>query len=358
MTVEVAAIRFKQDGITLFTTTLTARDINHLGEIHKWNPALDDTDGDQGYQREVVGAHAKRIARFLLETDHRRVMPTAILLSARERLEFQPLQDNGTDSELGILKIDTTLYKVDGQHRAEGFRIAAETDPDLLAFRLPVVILQDIPKLEEVRQFFNVNSTAKRVRTDLADRLMKALGELDEPTSGWRKTALEVVDILQKTPGGPWQGRIKMPNDLTGTGIASQRTWTQSLKPIFDGIMREGSSHDVAGALNSFWTALRNLMPNAFLEPKDYVIQKSVGVFALHRVAAKVFLTCFQEGNDFSVDKMEKILAQAGAYVESDYWLNTKHGGTAPTYQGMGGFAALAQEILDVMPDAKPKFNV
>lgn len=355
--IEVPAIRFTQDKITLFTTSMTAKDINDVSSVHTWNPRLDVNDQNQGYQRDVVAAHAKRIARFLLETDHKRIMPTAVLLSARHALEFQPFEVDGQESQVGMLRIDDDLYKVDGQHRTAGFSLAAETDPDLLGFRLPVVILQDVPRSEEIRQFYNVNATQKRVRTDLADRLLKALGEFDKSATGWRGQALEIVDSLQNDPGGPWEGRIKLPNQPTG--IASQRTFTQSLRPVLiDGVVKDEEPQKIAAALTNFWSAIRNLMPEAFNDPKDYVVQKSVGVFALNRVAASVFATCFKEGNDFSVAKMETILKEAGEYMESDYWFNTKHGGKAPQYQGMGGFSTLAQEIIDELPTAKSSINV
>lgn len=355
-TTKIPAIRFSQDGVTMFVSAGQTSLINQVGTVDIWDPNLDDEDPDQGYQREIIAAHVRRIARFLLEPQGLRLMPTSVVLSSRGALRFEPMIIDGQESSFGWLHLDEPLYKVDGMHRTEGFKAAAQEDETLNTFQLPVVIMEDIEKVEEIRQFYTVNATPKRVRTDLADRLLKAMGHFDTQASGWRKKALEVVDKLRKWPNGPWEGRIKLPNALSG--IVSQRSFTESLKPVFDGVLQGQSSDTVASALNNYWQALRNLMPDAFEEPKNYVLQKSIGVFAWNKVAAHVFVACLRGGNDFSVEKMEKILSQVGDYTESGFWYNKKHGGEAPNYSGMAGFAALAQEIIDSLPDSEVVINV
>jgi DGQHR domain-containing protein len=359
---KVIAQRLSQDGVTMYVASLEAGLINELGVVDTWKPYLEDLDPDQGYQRAVVTAHAKRIAKYLLDEEEERLMPTAILLSSRKPLKFEPLGLGHVGEgghEVGVLTLEAPLYKVDGQHRTEGFALAAEVDSGLSRFPLPTVIMESREKMEEIGQFFTVNTTAKRVRTDLADRLLRAMGAFDEtPSKGWRKKALEIVDYLVKEPGGAWEGEIKMPNSLTG--IASQRTWTESLKPVLDGVIGDQSSVTVAKALSNYWGALRKLMPEAFKEPKDYVIQKSTGVFSLNELAAHVFKIAYQEGNDFSVDHLAEILERAedSGKLDEQFWASTKNGGEAPQYAGRGGMATLTKEILDAMPEGQVKINV
>jgi hypothetical protein len=76
-------------------TALDARTHHDVSIVDTWKPHLEDDDPDQGYQREVVTAHAKRIARFLLDPD-----------------------------AVGILAIRYPLFLVYGQHRD-----AAQRDP-------------------------------------------------------------------------------------------------------------------------------------------------------------------------------------------------------------------------------------
>ena len=348
ITHEVPAIRFDQDGITLYVTSLPARVIADIGVVDTWNPDLPENDGEQGYQREVVQSHAKQIARFLLDPEHNRLMPTAATLCARRPLEFTPVSHNGEAQSFGTLSLTPPIYIVDGQHRTAGFTLAAEEDEEIAAFERPVVIMEGVGKLEEIRQFQTINATAKRVRTDLADRLLKQLGEFDEPSKSWKAVAIEVSDVLNTTPKGPWVGRITMPNG--NRGVATQRTMTESLKLVTTGVLRPTDVTTIAGALNNFWGALRKLMPEAFENPRDYVLQKSVGVFAFNEVAAEVFLRCFADGRDFTQEKMYSLLRGTGEYVDPTFWLSRSKGGTAPNYGGRGGFSALAHEIIAELP--------
>jgi len=348
VTHEVPAIRFEQDGVTLYIAALPARVIADIGVTDTWDPTLPEDSSDQGYQREVIASHAKKIARFLLDPAHSRLMPTAATLCARRPLTFEAYSHNGEEQAFGTLHVTKPIYIVDGQHRTAGFSLAVEDDDEIAAFHRPVVIMEAVPKLEEVRQFQTINATAKRVKTDLADRLLKQLGEFDQPGRTWMATALEVADLLNETPGGVWRGGIRMPNQAGG--IASQKTITESLKLVLNGVLRGSDARTFAGAINNYWEALRRLMPEAFHEPKHYVVQKTVGVFALHEVAAEVFLRCYADGKNFQSDRMLHMLKETGEYVDPSFWLNRAHGGTAPMYGGRAGFTALAQEMIAALP--------
>ncbi len=348
VTHEVPAIRFQQDGVTLYIAALPARVIADIGVTDTWDPTLSEDSSEQGYQREVIASHAKKIARFLLDPAHNRLMPTAATLCARRPLTFEAYSHNGEEQAFGTLHVTKPVYIVDGQHRTAGFSLAVEEDDEIAAFHRPVVIMEAVPKLEEVRQFQTINATAKRVKTDLADRLLKQLGEFDQPGKTWMAVALEVADLLNETPGGVWRGGVRMPNQAGG--IASQRTMTESLKLVLNGVLRGSDARTFAGAINNYWEALRRLMPEAFHEPKHYVAQKTVGVFALHEVAAEVFLRCYADGKNFQSERMLQMLRETGEYVDSSFWLNRAHGGTAPMYGGRAGFTALAQEMIAALP--------
>jgi hypothetical protein len=55
---------------------------------------------------------------------------------------------------------------------------------------------------------------------------------------------------------------------------------------------------------------------------------------------------------------MEDILKGAEGFVESQFWLNKRNGGSARNYGGRGGFTTLAHEITEVLPDWAVKINV
>jgi DGQHR domain-containing protein len=354
---KVLAQRFQQDGVVMYVTALPARLINALGTVDTWQPGIPDDDEEQGYQREVVKSHARRIARYLLDENEEHLMPTAVLLSSREPLEFQPLPLEQAAAQaaesFGVLELRWPLYKVDGQHRTAGFELAIDEDSSLGGFPLPTVIMEVRNKMEEIRQFFTVNTTAKRVRTDLADRLLKAMGDFShDTTKNWMLEALQIVDILNSEKGGPWEGGIKLPN--SPGGIASQKTWTESLKPVLNGILSDQSPTTVAKALSNFWAALQDMMPEAFEEPNEHVLQKTTGVFSFNEVAAQIFKIAYREGSDLSKEALQAILMRGddSGKFDAAFWANTQNGGEAPMYAGRGGMSRLAQEILEAIPEA------
>jgi uncharacterized protein (DUF1015 family) len=76
---------------------------------------------------------------------------------------------------------DERIYVVDGQHRIEALmRLYLKRDvPDEKwgDFRLSITFMLGATELEEMEQFYVVNSTAKSVRTDLAYDLLKQRAE-------------------------------------------------------------------------------------------------------------------------------------------------------------------------------------
>ena len=158
--VRVVAHRFEQNGVTMYVAPLTADVINRLSVVDTYDPDLDDKDPEQGYQREVVALHAKKIAQYILDPEQGHLMPTAILLSSRATLPFEPLGIDAND--VGWLTLNPPLYKVDGQHRTEAFGYARVVDEDVARFPLPTVILESRDKMEEIRLLFRMHGLATR----------------------------------------------------------------------------------------------------------------------------------------------------------------------------------------------------
>jgi hypothetical protein len=78
-----------------------------------------------------------------------------------------------------ILEIDSAkvcpFSVVDGQHRVEDLRMAAEKDPRVHDFQIPVVIAVELSKLEQMCHFLIVNTTQKSVDTSVEQRIYARL---------------------------------------------------------------------------------------------------------------------------------------------------------------------------------------
>lgn len=245
---------------------------------------------------------------------------------------------------------------------------------ELADYPIPITIMElrgNRGKLEEVKQFYTLNATAKRVRTDLAERLLLMLSEIDPQFEEemirqhrkWRLRGTKIVQILNDRPGSPWHRRIKKPNSPRGEGVASETTVRTSLKPLLTGgFTGEVDDETLVRLLTNLWNALEELMPEPFKDPADYVIQKSPGTFTIHMVAPRIFELC-RQGNDYSVGGIKAILtgtAEAQEYfANEEFWRGQALDGEgAALYNGMGGFAQLANEIQQALPEIKVQIDV
>lgn len=342
----VPAVRMIQDGVTVYVAAVPAHVIAEIGVVNEYDPDKDATDESQGYQRAPSRQHAAKIKTYLLDPTQKRLLPSATLLSSRTRLSFTPVGD----SEMGELELVRPIYVVDGQHRSLGLQLAAEEDDTVGEFTVPAVILESVDRNEEIRQFYTINKTAKGVRSDLADALLKSLGALNDPARQWLETAIDVAEHLNGIRGGPWNGLIRRPNG--SGGVVSQKSMTESLKQITSSVLRGVDAVTVAAAVNNFWEALRTHMPDAFAEPKSFVLQKSNGVFVWNEVASEYFRRRMISDRDLSSARAVTELAHLEDHVTSEFWATRAKGGIAPNYSGRGGMHALALEIVSELPES------
>lgn len=367
-------IRLFQNGRPLYLGYLRAKDLFEMSKVDIWDPdlsliSLDDIER-QGYQRAPMKTHFTKVARYLLN-EKEALLPTSILLSARGELRFEAFDDKGDLGDLIIPNEVLPLYIVDGQHRVEGLRYAVEYSgkDELKDFVLPATILERVPKLEEVRQFYVVNTTAKRIRTDLAARLLRAMADKDPDLElrligegrKWKLRATKIANLMNSESGWPWQGRIRRPNaPRLGEAVVSETSFSQSLKPLLSGSFLEQLEDElVVALLTRYWGAIAELIPTAFENPRDYVIQKTTGVYALHMVAPRVFELC-RSADDFSRKAIRDLLTHSEEardyFTREDIW-RTKTGDLS-IYNSMKGFRQLADQIIETLPRVEVRISV
>ena len=313
---------------------------------------------DQGYQRIPLEGRKKKIVKYL-ENYSNPIFPTNILINSRSPLHF--LSKN---NDIGELVIDSyPCWIVDGQTRIEGFKLAIEELKleEVLEYDMPITILSNFELYDELEQFFILNSTQKKVSTDLAQRLKLEIAKSDPKkyeTLGigemWELRALKVVDLLnKKNDSYVWQGRIRLPNtQKSPINIINQNSFITSLKPLFkDGIMENFKPELAHEALKNYWDALKRFFPDAFLKPKEYVIQKTPGVFSLHSLANKIFQSLLHKKKDFTENNIKELLNKAfdGEQSTSDFW--RRDGSGAALYGSMKGFMRLADSFKRNLPE-------
>jgi hypothetical protein len=185
-------------------------------------------------------------------------------------------------------------------------------------------------QLHEAVLFYVINTTSVKVPVDLAQRLIAQQDEdpnlhklLVESGKDWVAKATTVVDILNETPGQPWEGSIIIPNGDVETGV-KQNTIVRSLRPLLAGdhIYKNQDASTVAELLVRYWKAIEHMWPDAVHPDSrdEYALMKSVGVLTMHNIAPTVFEAARAGGAKITEETLAHVLKPVAAKLKIDFW--------------------------------------
>jgi DGQHR domain-containing protein len=370
-TLSLPALALQQNGYRIYVTGIRADDLSAFTRIDRFDPTLEPDNPKQGYQRKEDMPRVKKLGNWLrkqLEDDAGVLMPTAILTSTRNsRVDFDEATRTIT------LHRAAPLYVVDGQHRRAGLRYAIEEKSleALRDFDVPLIIVEDLTREIEMQQFAVVNGTQKGVRTDLVNMILTQLtaakgDDVIEEKDQWKVVVSRTIAALNEDRGGPWEHRIIMPNERTftkaeeearpelkGQQLVRATSFMTSLRPIYDYLRQyfetqnltlEERAQEMAQVITAFWRAVRTLNPDAFETPDEFVLQKTPGIFALHRMCARLLPTMHIAARKWDEENFHAVLEPCSELANPDYW--NAENGEAAKYGSMKGFAELA-ELLE-----------
>ena len=228
---------------------------------------------------------------------------------------------------------------------------------------IPVTILADAPPYEEMKQFYLINNKQKRVDTDLALTLMQAmsssasdkeLANLAGTGKRYRIRAMRLVAQIAQLSSGSWFDRIEEPNISSKPGqVASIKSFVDSLRPIIStrSPVSKYADKDVLDILTSIWTGVLAMHSEWETKPERYTVQRSVGLFVIHRVARELLIPSMLSSGNRSATLVTKTLAKATGYMSRDFW---RSGGQVRSYSSGGGQKLLAEEIIGEILRAGP----
>lgn len=359
--VSLEVIRTEQSGIPLYVGVAPAERLIQITSVDYYNAKLSPTDRSQGYQRPPERSRITKIGAFLMNPDSGLLFPTAIILSSRVPLDYDK-------REMTIaVSTGSPLQIVDGQHRLAGLKYAIEEKKasHLGGLPIPFVVMETPEKLTEMDQFRIINGTAKSVRTDLVNMILSALYS-DTPRTEvpkkdqWRIVLGNVVDKLAKEADSPWRGQIALPGEQSGRKsgdgkVAKATSLITSLRPVYIWLKeivldKECSSLDeetdrVYAIVRDYWLALREVVPGAFESPEKHVIQKTPGLFSLHKLLAHLLHNMYIGRRPWVKDSFIDFMADHPEITDPDFWhVDEKH---ASVYGSMKGFEEL-YELLKI----------
>jgi DGQHR domain-containing protein len=361
--VSCSAVMGTQNGTRIFTGIMGAKDLISVTTVDHFNSSIPIDDPKQGYQRPPERTRITKIGSHLIKAiaegqgNSGGLFPTAVVLAARSPLKYQN----------GKLLITEKLQIIDGQHRRDGLQYAIENKgaTDLADLPLPFVIIEVSDRLVEMNQFTIINGTAKSVRTDLVNSILTATvakrgdAAIDE-RDRWKVVVTKVVERLDKDPASPWHNLILMPDETgspksTGGKIVRATSFMTSLRPVhawlkeFGFLDRCADLNSEAGVVydvvSAYWQALQKVVPDPFAGPDDHVIQKTPGLFSLHKLLAHLLPVMFKGHQPWTKENFVKFLQDSPEITDAQFW--HKDGDRAAAYGSMKGFEDLYELLRD-----------
>jgi DNA sulfur modification protein DndB len=329
------AIKIRQKDIDIYLTTFKAKDLLENYSISWWK-----RDKKDGYQRPLRDSRIAQIKSFL--TKDTGTFPTSVLANVRGDIQYNSIKKFDGNKEIGEITISDEslpLWVIDGQHRVEGLKAAIEDD--IRFAKYPVIVsLFTLPDIyNEMTQFHIVNSRAKSVPTDLAQRhLYQMASKMGLPNviirEGTRSAlaayVIPVVDKLANDQDSPWYQKIQLPDQARKKKgqVIKQRPLADSIQFIVKekvGLRRDLDK--LAKMLKDYWSAISKIFPVAFSDPANYTLQATPGTYSLHMIFPEVYDMC-NEANDLSEESMRKVLTKMfektseklGAEINDDFW--------------------------------------
>lgn len=298
---------------------------------------LDEATGS-GYQRRFSRQHSLEFKRYI-QAEGATSIPLTFNLrketGARWRIE------KAAGSQCAALLLDLSkgpvLTQVDGQHRL-GFM---QDSP----IPFPFMTFLGMSEQEEMEVFRTINGKAKGLSSSLLDyTAAKSLGDDLAKIDPHLFVALG----LNRDPKSPWFGRLDLGGSKTvGTKrIASLRTMNQAVRRMTRSAAWP-NDFDAEHGLNvaiDFWQAVSLVLPDQWSSPRNHMIVKGIGVYALMELAGELVREArVREADlDYFVSKLSDFLHMVD-------WSNH---GPMEGYGGAKGADMAFQMIMQVRKDA------
>lgn len=336
---------------------------SHFEVPHRDSPAR------RGYQRPPQMVRVRKLKTALRL--HRVDLPTAVLFNLRDFQESDLIEQHG---RLALrLDLDSlVLLVVDGQHRMLALAELVHEQPEEWAgFELSFVCMLGANEQQEMEEFYVVNSTAKSVRTDLAYDLLRERAHADpevmtaaiESGDQWKVDGQTLTEELARR--SVWKGRIRFPGQPAAGSTIGSAGMVTSLKALlgnsFFGSIAPGSQVDV---LEAYWQGIAKVLPEPFIDPSIYALQKSTGVQAMHAVLLTVIEWVRAENlsvidpQSYADGLQEALLhlqgdTASGMTAEgADFWRSGPDG-AAGSYSSNAGRRVLIARIKSVVPEIR-----
>lgn len=313
---------------------------------------FDQDKNRAGTQRNLNMPHARKAYQYVKNTDN--AFYPEMILNVRDKsyIKFTSTQVIG-NAKFGTLEFvkdprkaeKIVVSRLDGNHRlwfADGHETQMEPISRPVSFC--ILTLEDLDT--ELELFRDVNDNQMGMNTSHLQNITARL--LGDKVLKVQNPALYIVQRLIKEKSSPLRGLVheggKVEKDSTLAGLTIANL-TSSVRDMLSRSAKLTQFPDTDAqykVIENYWNALKKWLPQAWKSPKDFLIFKGVGLYAVSYVGIEVIDRSLLKGK-FSSDDMLKYLKQMPPE-------SLASGGTLP-YAGRGGGRKLANDLIANLTD-------
>lgn len=334
------AIKFVQSTFDLISTVLPFELVNRVSKTLIYG--IDEG----GYQRAQDENHYLKIKRYIETSNY--IFPNSIILAVDEdRLQNIILEDINGNVFLDFNTVREKIFRiVDGQHRLLGIEHALKGNSNLnnLNLQVTIIITPENKRSIEMEIFSNINSKAKRLKTDLIE-LAKYDYRIIENKIGKSELnphiAINTAYYLNENFASinVWQNAIKIDiHSEYKIGIIGVKAFSEAISGIVTSYLNKNSSEisrlenhnlidysrraakELSGFLVNAWEIVNSKWPNTFLEPHkeididnqyrsivynpNFYIQKTLGCKSINYIISEILKKEFQ--NEYNINALNQ----------------------------------------------------
>ncbi len=198
----------------------------------------------------------------------------------------------------------------------------------------------------ELELFRDINDNQMGMNTSYLHNITARL--LGEKTLKVQNPALYIVEQLLKDKNSPLRGmiheggKVRKGATLAGLTIANLTSAVRDMLTRSAKLIQFPDAETQYAVIKNYWVALKEWLPNAWKTPRDYMIFKGVGLYAVSYLGIEVIDRSLLKGKYSAMDMLEylrQLPAESFASKE-----------TLP-YAGRGGGRKLANDLIANLED-------
>jgi DGQHR domain-containing protein len=342
----IPVIRGKVLGVNVYRGYAKLSD---LAEISKAD-IYDQEKNPHGTQRDLSPKHAKEAYEYVKNAELGFWPEVFLCARVKNVLTFKPLSNDNPD--LGILEIDKekikksrgiSISRVDGNHRLH-YSDGKEKGFSEISKQVSFCIAFNLMRNEEIQLFKDINKNQKPMNTSHLDGIDVRLTPEQELKS--RNPELYISQKLSRDTSSPLHGRIyeggKKPAgaDIPLRGV---KTGLQYMLSRSTQLPRLTDSEAQYKVINNYFSAIKKWQPQAWTKPKDFIILRGAGFWAICFLGAQVIDRALLN-NKFDTKTMLSILESGRKWD----WSNK---GSFPGLSGRSGALEISNKVARHLKD-------